>query len=90
MGLIGQTGMITPGSDVPGAQSIVYGEQGSTSETEITAGQLGEGATATVMDQGIGGDTGFGFDTSSAGEGFTLSNATLTEFKASLIFFILL
>jgi hypothetical protein len=67
MGLIGQTGMITPGSEVPGAQSIVYGEQGSTSETEITAGQLGEGATATVMDQGIGGDTGFGFDTSSAG-----------------------
>tara|TARA_R100001082_G_scaffold110526_1_gene90696 strand:+ start:1608 stop:2768 length:1161 start_codon:yes stop_codon:yes gene_type:complete len=69
MGLVGQGGMVTPGADIPGAQSIQYDDpmSSSMSDTEIEAGQLGAGATGTVMDQGVGGTSGFGFDSTGGG-----------------------
>ena len=61
MGIIGQTGMIAPGSDVPGAQTIEY-------DDPTSAEGAGAIATDIVTEQGVGGSTGFGFDES---ENFT-------------------
>jgi len=60
MGLVGQGGMVTPGADIPGAQSIEY-------DDPTTIEGAGNIATDTVMDQGVGGTSGFGFDSTGGG-----------------------
>ena len=60
MGLVGQSRMVTPGTDVPGAQTIEYDDPTTVEGAENLT-------TGTVMDQGVGGTSGFGFDSTDSG-----------------------